>query len=145
MNRCVSNYAAIILRCQNPVTSYEVCQRILLRRFAAKLTNQLSAFSASLLRYPYHLHPSGGGSRSHPEQGTRPPLPSSTLWGRKLLRQDPLLALSRDSPLLHFPGQVQNTHTPPPRNFYAVGKYLELVITPSLTSFINQAWRSAPE
>lgn len=33
MNRCVSNYAAILLRYQNPVTSCAVCWRSLLRIF----------------------------------------------------------------------------------------------------------------
>lgn len=33
MNRCVPNYAAMLLRCQNPVTSCEVCQRSFLRIF----------------------------------------------------------------------------------------------------------------
>lgn len=119
MNRCVSNYAAIILRCQNPVTSYEVCQRSLLGRFAAKLTNQLSNSSDSPLRYPQQLHPCEIGPRNHPEQGTHPPLP---------LKETPLAR-----PLLECVGTplfyaTQGKYKQPPRYLYTFRKYLYLII-----------------
>lgn len=98
------NYTAIVLRCQNPVTSYEGCQRSLLGRFAAKLTNQLSNSSDSPLQYPHQLHPCKIGSRNRPEQGTRHPLP---LRETSLAR--PPSWMSRDSSLLCYPGEAQTT------------------------------------
>lgn len=111
MNGCVINYAAIILRYQNPVSSHEVCQRRLLRIFELKFTN-LSTFTGSLLWYVYHLHP-------HEEQDPET-FPSVELIPQRSINQTP--------------GYM-----------YIAGKYLQLGITPSWPSVINQAWLSASE
>lgn len=109
MNRCVINYAAIVLRYQNPASSHEVCQRRLIRRFELKFTN-LSTFMGSLLWYVYHLRP--------------------------YEEQDP-----ETFPRVEFIPQRSINRTPG----YIVGKYLQLGITPSWPSVINQAWLSASE
>lgn len=86
MNRCVSNYAAISLRCQNPVTPVKLAKG----SCSGYLRNQVSAFSKSLcstlnLSSPHKQ----GGTRNHLEQEIHPSLPlKETSWQDALLEQE---------------------------------------------------------